>query len=476
MKIIQIARAIQKGDGVGNVVFELDRMIQAEGYDTEIWDEELEDFHLRRVSNDSLILYHMSDVADPFIQHFPCRKIMVFHNITYPEFYSWYDENERNRLAWGWYELRMIKGYFEGAIVFSEFSKKCLVEMGWDPSCIHVIPILLRFDKFRVDPNKEIIDTRRNSNTNILFTGRINPNKKQEDIIESFAIYKKEYCNKAKLFLIGGATKNKYYQMLSLLIEEKGLQGDIVMPGFTSLADYIAYYKVADVFLCMSAHEGFCIPLVEAMFFNVPIVAVRGTAIIDTLGEAGLVLDTRNPEDIARELNNMVCDERLRQKVITRQNERLQELLPDVLEPAYGKLLNEIINAGGIPIYKKDNYKRIQIPKRLLKFSRNDDFRKNIDGKIIICGAGKCGMELKTWFSDEKKTTDLVLCDSDPKKSKTKQGVMLMSDAADKYREGVFIISVQNWRSVVEIYNFLISVNIPNEKIFLYDAEKGDFK
>ncbi len=476
MKIIQVAKSYLRGDGVGNVVIEFDKIIRAEGYDTEIWAEELTNKDLENVTEDSILLYHMQASADLFIQNFSCRKILVFHNITYPELFSQYNDADRDHLAWGWYELRLIKDSFEGAIVFSEFSKKCLVDMGWNPSRIFVIPILLRFDKFKRDYNNEIVNVYCNKYTNIVFMGRLSPNKKQEDIIETFTVFRNKYCKNTKLFLIGKSASNKYRQMLTMLIEERGLQDDIIMPGFTPFADYIAYYKMADVFICMSAHEGFCIPLVEAMYFNVPIVAVRGTAIEDTLGGAGLLLDTREPEEVAKELNRLVCNERLRSKVITGQNERLKELSPKVLEPAYGKLLSDIIGSDNRITNNKRKYKNIQLPHRLLRFSENDDLKKKANKKIIICGAGRIGLKLKIWLSEEKVASDLILCDSNPDKAEDKQGVILLSDAADRYKEDIFIISVQNRRSSAEIYHYLISVNIPGENIFFYDAQKEDFK
>lgn len=106
--------------------------------------------------------------------------------------------------------------------------------------------------------------------TNFIFVGRVAPNKKQEDVIRAFYCYKK-YCNpKSRLFIVGSYNgMERYYHRLRRYVGALELD-NVVFTGHIPFAQILAYYHLADLFLCMSDHEGFCVPLVEAMYFNLP--------------------------------------------------------------------------------------------------------------------------------------------------------------------------------------------------------------
>ena len=118
---------------------------------------------------------------------------------------------------------------------------------------------------------------------NILFTGRVVPNKKQEDVIEAFYYYKRFIQPKSRLILVGSfAGIDKYHDQLEAYVNKLGLE-DVIFTGQIKFDEILAYYQLADLFLCMSEHEGFCVPIVEAMYFNVPVIARDTSAIAWTL-------------------------------------------------------------------------------------------------------------------------------------------------------------------------------------------------
>ena len=162
-------------------------------------------------------------------------------------------------------------------------------------------------------------------NTNIVFVGRIVPNKKFEDVIACFAAYKKKYDPAARLFLVGNYQEtDAYYQHLQEYIKECGVE-NVIFPGHIAFRTILAYYKIADLFLCMSEHEGFCVPLVEAMFFETPIVAYASTAIPGTLGGSGVLVESKEPERVAEKIHQVIEDEQYKNEIVKEQKKRLQD-------------------------------------------------------------------------------------------------------------------------------------------------------
>lgn len=126
--------------------------------------------------------------------------------------------------------------------------------------------------------------------SNIIFVGRIARNKAQHDLIKIADIYR--YINpNFKMYIIGGATDTEYYEELKYSIEENQLQNYVKLTGKVSNEDLYAYYKSANIFLCMSEHEGFGMPLIEAMLFNLPVLAYNSSNIANTLNEGGVLFE-----------------------------------------------------------------------------------------------------------------------------------------------------------------------------------------
>ena len=115
-----------------------------------------------------------------------------------------------------------------------------------------------------------------------------------------------------------------YLARLQKYVKALGLEDSVIFPGQISFRAILAYYRLADVFVCMSEHEGFCVPLVEAMFFDVPILAFASTAVPETLGGCGIIFDKKDPSYAAKCLHAILNDSDLREKIISEQRERLK--------------------------------------------------------------------------------------------------------------------------------------------------------
>lgn len=345
MKIIQVIVTIQKGDAIGNFTLSLDKLFKINGFDSRICAENvgkgiskkyIDDFSLLdKVKKDDLIIYQMCEgnQINKKIKKLLCKKIAIYHNVTPPEFFRRYGRSmisiQENAIK----EIREMNQTFDKCIADSEFNKQDLIKMGYDENKIEVIPIIVQYDDFKKKPDEEIIKQyKADDYVNFLFVGRIVPNKKQEDIIRTFAYYKKHINDKARLILIGSPFSDDYYNDLITYIHVLELENSIVIPGHISFEKILAFYSVADVFLCMSEHEGFCVPLVEAMLFDIPIVAYDSTAIKYTLGRGGVLIQDKNPVIFADTINKILLNTSMKEEIITQQRIRLDELKQSSIE------------------------------------------------------------------------------------------------------------------------------------------------
>ncbi len=339
MKIIQIVPGLFYGDAVGNDVLALNKLLNSLNIETKIYAIDIgnripvgiaDSFYDMPVpEKDDMIIYHLSIgckiIRDYLLCH-ACRKVMIYHNITPVHFFNSYRDEYQytiEKVLEGFEDLQLLKNTFEACIADSEFNKQDLRVAGY--TCpIAVLPILVPFEDYEQEPDAGIISRYRNDGwKNILFVGRIAPNKCQEDVILSFAAYKKLYNAKSRLFIVGNYNgMGSYYNRLQEYVEVLGVQ-DVIFTGHIPFKEILAYYRLADAFLCMSEHEGFCVPLLEAMKFEIPIIAYSSTAIPHTLGDSGIKLSSKNPNLVAAVLDEVICNKRLREELLSRQKNRL---------------------------------------------------------------------------------------------------------------------------------------------------------
>ena len=239
--------------------------------------------------------------------------------------------------------LEYASRYFDYSLADSNYNKSELDELNYKNTM--TLPILIPFEDYKKEPDKEVIKKYLDGKKNILFVGRIAPNKAQEDIIKSFYYYKK-YINKdSRLILVGNSNGfENYLELLKKLIKELELENDVVIIGHIKFEEILAFYKVADLFLCMSEHEGFCVPLVESMFFEVPILTYNSSAIKNTLGNSGIIVNKKDYFLIAELMNFVLSDKDVKKEIINNQNKRLEDFQ---LEKVEKQLLEFIRRIGG---------------------------------------------------------------------------------------------------------------------------------
>lgn len=296
---------------------------------------------------DDVLVYHLStgDALNERLITLPGHKLIIYHNITPPCFFAPYNPAAAALTQQGYDQAAALAPYAEYCLADSAYNAGELRRMGY--TCpIDVVPILIPFEDYRRTPDAAVRQKYSDGRTNLLFVGRIAPNKRQEDVIRAFDCYKKQYDATARLFLVGSySVEDPYYYSLRAYCKRLGVQ-DVIFPGHIRFEEILAYYSIGDAFLCMSDHEGFCVPLVEAMCFGVPIVAKNTTAVGETMGAGGLLLPDNAPALAAAALHRLLQDDALRAQIKAGQQRRLAdfsyERVAQQFRESFGKFLAQI--------------------------------------------------------------------------------------------------------------------------------------
>lgn len=353
MRIDQILPTINYGDAVSNYTINIKNILEEFGYKTDIYAENIGPKVSTKVKHISsykknnktdIIIYHMSTGSklSNFVEEIKgVKKVMFYHNITPSEYFKYYNKNIFDIVELGKKQLKVLSDTFNYTISDSEYNREELIQLGYKNN--YVLPILISFDDYKKEPNSKILEKYDDEYINIIFVGRIAPNKKQEDVIKTFYYYKKFINKKSRLFLVGSyAGMEKYLNSLESLIRFLNLE-DVHICGHASFSEILAYYRIADVFLCMSVHEGFCVPLVESMFFEIPIIAYDSTAIPYTLGNSGILIKDKNYIGVAALIDEVIKDKELNKKIIDKQNERLKDFSYESIKKNFEVYLKAII-------------------------------------------------------------------------------------------------------------------------------------
>ncbi|MBD2068584.1 glycosyltransferase family 4 protein [Leptolyngbya sp. FACHB-671] len=355
-EIHQLLPNLAYGDAISNHAIEIRNYLRQCGYRSEIFVRYLDQkvaheatvFSPRYLDNQAGLIYHHSigsELTEYAIAH-SGPKCLVYHNITPAEFFLPYRPDVAKLLEDGRTELRQLAQHFPVSVGDSTFNVEELLEVGFAES--EVLPIIVNPKKWDTPPDAALMRQLQDGKTNLLFVGRIAPNKRQNDLIEAFAHYL-TFDQEARLILLGGyGLTDPYYFHLINLIDKLNLANHVLLPGLVTEAQLLAYYRTADVFWSMSEHEGFCVPLVEAMWFDTPILAYKSSAVPETLGSAGLIFNSKNDlVQVAALAKLLVKDKELKSNVIKAQRQRRNDFLTEL---GHGKLDNLILKMENVSV------------------------------------------------------------------------------------------------------------------------------
>ena len=277
--------------------------------------DSIQDFISQR---DDILIYHYSmgwNVGLNIVREAKCRRVVKYHNITPPEYFTGISIDYENTCRAGRVQLSDFAHMAcELYLSDSEYNMWELLLAGADQSKSFVVYPFHHIDRLNeTDPDPTILEACKGESANILMVGRVAPNKGHASLIEAFGTYHRDYNPNSRLFIVGKEPEHleSYSSSLRELVSRLDLDSAVVFAGCVSEAQLKAYYLTADVFMMTSDHEGFCVPLVEAMALKVPIIACASTAITGTVGKAGLVWRERNPHLLAESINFLVKNESL---------------------------------------------------------------------------------------------------------------------------------------------------------------------
>jgi glycosyltransferase involved in cell wall biosynthesis len=335
-RVHQVLATLGYGDAIGHEVLGIRRVLKSAGYDTEIFvetaDPRLEDLTIDyrelvgEVTPDDLLIHHFSigSRASRTAYALPGRMALVYHNITPPEYFIGVHKDLVKLCFRGRRELTAYVGRCALALGDSEYNRQELAALGF--TATGVLPVVPDFTHLNGGADRGLTGAFDDDWTNIMFVGRVIPNKKFEDVIRAFHAYRTRHNPRSRLLLVGAYSGfERYLAMLQTLIARLGTP-DVHFLGHVSNEELTALYDVADLFLCASEHEGFCVPIVEGFYKRVPVVAYAATAVPATMDGGGVLYGTKDPLDIARLMDAILDDPRLYDAVLATQDAALQRL------------------------------------------------------------------------------------------------------------------------------------------------------
>jgi glycosyltransferase involved in cell wall biosynthesis len=251
------------------------------------------------------------------------RLVLRYHNVTPARYFLGFQHHVLGLCHHGRRELSAFAARAELALADSEFNRRELLDAGFARSA--VLPIVLDLAAYRGRPSPSLLRMFGDGRANVLFVGRVIPNKRHEELLAAFALFQRARP-RSRLLLVGDvAGCPHYHDRLAQRARELGLR-DCVFAGQVAQDELLACYAVADVFVCLSKHEGYGVPLVEAMLLGVPVLAHDAAAVRETLGGGGVLLADKRPELVAELMERVVADRAFRQAVLATQARALARL------------------------------------------------------------------------------------------------------------------------------------------------------
>jgi glycosyltransferase involved in cell wall biosynthesis len=329
VEVHQFSTSLSYGDAISDEMLEIRRVLREKGFRSEIFTRffdsrlaaERHDYReYKRISSPgNIVIFHFS-IGSPVSKMFfrvPDKKIMIYHNITPHEFFVDWHRILARECYKGRLELKLFVDRVDLALGDSDFNRRELEAVGYPRT--GVLPILLDFSRFDGKPDPITRKLFADGKATLLFVGRFIPNKKFEDIIKTFYFYKKYFNPDSRLILAGEYRgMERYFSALLELVGRLSLP-DVHFTGHVSFPELLAYYNMADVYVSLSEHEGFGVPILEAFYKKIPVVGYGAGAVEETMSGGGVLILKKEFLRAAAVIDSLIKDKDLRQAVIAGQ-------------------------------------------------------------------------------------------------------------------------------------------------------------
>ncbi len=336
MIVNQWVPAAHRGDAIGDSARRVRDLLRARGHQSDVFAMTIDDDLRQEVrafadpesGRGDVTVFHFA-LPSPMTEVFATvggARVLQYHNITPAHFFAPYAPGLFRLATLGRRELATLAGRVDLALGDSEYNRLELEALGFPRTGVMPIAVDLRkiTDAPALPALEEVLD---DELTNILFVGRIAPNKRIEDHIRLAEHYKRYVDAECRFIFVGRYdVVPRYYARVRALIDRyRMLPERFIFTGSVSDDDLATFYRMADAYVSLSEHEGFCVPLLEAMAADVPVLAYRSTAVSDTLGGAGIEFFPKDLEFASELLGSLVFDDDVRSRVLAGQRRRVQD-------------------------------------------------------------------------------------------------------------------------------------------------------
>ena len=352
----QLIPSLSVRDAIGNHALHVRRLMLELGFASELYAESVVGrfgvaiHRTSSVPDGGWLIYHHSIgslVASRYAAHRGGR-ILNYHNITPAALFEPWEAGVAAELELGRRQLVEFADCTDHAIADSGFNRDELVDLGYRST--GVVPVLFDLEGLRRQVDQSVATRlaaiRRRQGTQVLFVGRVAPNKAQHAVVSAFAVYRQEFDARAHLHLVGAVSSHNYHKAVRRQVELAGLRRAVTFHDSVSDGALGAHYANSDVFCCLSDHEGFGVPLLEAMAHDVPVIAQTGSAVPGTVGEAAILLAGRDPLTAAVAIDRVCSDAGLRARLVEAGRRRLEEFSLDRSRRRYAEQVSAAIGAA----------------------------------------------------------------------------------------------------------------------------------
>ena len=364
LRIDQILPSFGFGDAIGTDTLSIRNIIREKGLRSEIFVEEgivkkysrhFSDYSQNNRKN-NILLHHFSigSLIPNYLLNVRSKTITRYHNITPASFFNFKSMQEiRWRTSQGRSQIPLVKKISDSYLSVSGYNEKEL-----NPSKkkdYKILPLMRNYENLLTVPDcKLTLDLlKKDKRKTILFVGRVIPNKAHHDLLLFVKLYKKYFSSNLKLVCVGNYNDFYLNQVLKQVAKELNLKickskyvksnNDVIFTGPIDLSALTTYYRYSDTFVCLSDHEGFCVPLVEAMHFNLPILAHAAAAVPETLGFGGMLINKKSPDTFLEALYSLLNDKEVADKYSRLSQKRSTDFSWNVLKKDFNEYLDSLI-------------------------------------------------------------------------------------------------------------------------------------
>ncbi len=353
----QFVPALLPRDATGDHTRALRDALRAAGWESDIYVEAahdelqgeatyFEEYRARARPGD-VLLYQLgtsSPVAD-FLVGRDEPLVLDYHNVTPASFYEGWEEHTVAKVALAREQVAALAPRAVLGIADSAFNARELEELGCPATAVVPILVDLQTAHGAADATELArLAADHGEATVLLFVGRISPNKCHQRLVEALWLYRRLYDPDARLHLVGPTVTPAYAEAVFAFADELGLADAVRHAEGLTGAELAAWYEDGDVFVCLSEHEGFCIPLLEAMRAGTPIVALDAGAVGETLADAGLLLAEARPATVAAAVERIRRDRGLADFLAESGRRRLEDFAAPVTRRRFVDVLSDIVD------------------------------------------------------------------------------------------------------------------------------------